>query len=377
MEPSAKEPLRERRERPPAEVEPAPAKKPAIEEKPLPQATREKKPSPAKKKRPQLQLEFPTTEAEREAPQQTPAAADTREAASETREAAPRTARETREAAPETAHETREAKSSTLPRPHAETREATKSAPIKPYIAKGMFSKAVLKEGIDLLPGFPDTDSLEEAREYLKKNMHFSAVSTRNRYASYVLNRLFPKGIADAPLRRFAQKFAGRQELRDVCFYRFCQAEPLVLDVIEQLVIPSIGAGRLGRDRIKEYLAGRYGASGYVKDCTQAIVEAMTASGFVKSEKGFLTFGYREPLVASFAFVLHSEFPDPDMYHIDGLYENRGLRSMLWNPERYLSFLYELRNRRLLSKVSEIDRFRQFTTQWTLGELIAHLEAQR
>jgi DNA repair protein RadC len=117
--------------------------------------------------------------------------------------------------------------------------------------------------------------------------------------------------------------------------------------------------------------------SGYVKDCTQAIVEAMTAGGFVKAEKGALTFGYREPLVASFAFVLHSEFPDPDMHHIDRLYESRGLRSMLWNPERYLSTLYELRNRGLLSKVSEIDRFRQFTTQWTPAGLVDRLEAPR
>jgi hypothetical protein len=50
---------------------------------------------------------------------------------------------------------------------------------------------------------------------------------------------------------------------------------------------------------------------------------------------------------------------------------------MLWNPDKLLAGLYELRNLGVLAKVSEIDRFRQFTTKFTLEELIEYLGKER
>ncbi len=49
----------------------------------------------------------------------------------------------------------------------------------------GLFSKAVLKESIDLLPDIPDTDSLEEVKQYFRDHLHYSAESPRNRYSNY------------------------------------------------------------------------------------------------------------------------------------------------------------------------------------------------
>ena len=86
-----------------------------------------------------------------------------------------------------------------------------------------------------------------------------------------------------------------------------------------------------------------------------------------------ISFAYREIPVASFAFVLHSEFPEPSIYDIRKLDENRMIRAMLWNPERLLHALYELRNRGLISKISEIDNIRQFTTKHTLTGVVALL----
>jgi len=102
-------------------------------------------------------------------------------------------------------------------------------------------------------------------------------------------------------------------------------------------------------------------------------VDALTAAGIARADRTRISFAYREIPVASFAFILHSEFPEPGMYDIRKLEENRLIRAMLWNPERLLHTLYELRNRRLISKVSEIDNIRQFTTRHTLAELIEPL----
>lgn len=238
---------------------------------------------------------------------------------------------------------------------------------------KEMFGKAVLKEAIQILPSLPDSESLDEIRSFLRAKLHFSAEQTRQRYANYITRRMFPEGYADAPLRLFAKAFPNAQELRDVCFYRFLLSEPLEVEIIEDLVLPNLGAGRLSRERIRKRLAEKFPEAKSIVDCGRAIVDALTAGGIVKADRTKISFAYREIPVASFAFILHSEFPEPGMYDIRKLDENRMIRAMLWNPERLLHALYELRNQGLISKISEIDNIRQFTTKHTLAGVVEQI----
>ena len=236
-----------------------------------------------------------------------------------------------------------------------------------------MFGKAVLKEAIQILPSLPDSESLDEIRSFLRTKLHFSAEQTRQRYANYITRRMFPEGYADRPLRSFAKAFPDAQELRDVCFYRFLQNEPLEVEIIEDLIIPNLGTGRLSRERIRKRLAEKFPEAKSIVDCGKAIVDALTAGGVIKADRTKISFAYREIPVASFAFVLHSEFPEPGMYDIRKLDENRMIRAMLWNPERLLHALYELRNQGLISKISEIDNIRQFTTKHTLAGVVEQI----
>ncbi|MGV8120118.1 MAG: hypothetical protein AB2L14_10205 [Candidatus Xenobiia bacterium LiM19] len=233
-----------------------------------------------------------------------------------------------------------------------------------------MFSKAILKEGIALLPSFPDTESVPEINEYLRNNLHFSAETTRKRYAGYITGRIFSKGIADKALRHFAKNFQGRQELREVCFFRFCKAEPLVIDVMNDLFLPAIGTAKLERENLRAYLVKRFGNTNYAQGCGQAIVEAMTSGGIAKADKKAVYFEFRDVLLPSFAFIIHDEFPEFGMYDISRIESGRNLKVMLWNPDRILPALYELRNRNILSKVSEIDSVRQFTLKMKLEEIV-------
>ena len=236
-----------------------------------------------------------------------------------------------------------------------------------------MFGKAVLKEAIQILPSLPDSESLDEIRSFLRSKLHFSAEQTRHRYANYITRRMFPDGYADSTLRSFAKAFPDAQELRDACFYRFLQTEPLEVEIIEDLILPNLGTGRLSRERIRNLLSEKFPESRNIVDCGKAIVDALTAGGIAKADRTKFSFAYREIPVASFAFVLHSEFPEPGMYDIRKLDENRMIRAMLWNPERLLHALYELRNRGLISKVSEIDNIRQFTTKHTLVGVVEQI----
>ncbi len=240
----------------------------------------------------------------------------------------------------------------------------------RPRSGTSMFGKAMLREAIEILPDLPDTESLEEVHAFLRDNLHFSAEQTRRRNAYYITRRMFPAGYADKPLLYFARAFPDSRELRDVCFYRFLKAEPLEVEIIEKLILPSMGAGRLNRENIRLLITEKYPDARSTKDCALAVVDALTAAEIVRSDRRKITFSYRDIPVKSFAFILHSEFPEPGMYDIRKIEENRLVRAMLWNPERILHALYELRNRRLISKVSEIDNIRQFSTKHKLADIV-------
>lgn len=231
-----------------------------------------------------------------------------------------------------------------------------------------LFSNAIFEESVAILPRLPDTDSLDDLITFLHQNLPFSSELTRKRYTSYIPRRVFPAGAIDSAIRIFARTFAGRQEIKDVVLYRFYRGEPLMYSVIEDLVLPAMAVGFIDRARLREYLMERFPGRG-VNDCAKAIVQVFRESGIGQADIKRITFGYRDILIPSFAFILHSEFPEPGMHEIARLETNRAIRAMLWKSERLLPSLYELRNRGLIAKVSEIDTVRQFTTQLSLDQV--------
>ncbi|HET8851969.1 MAG TPA: hypothetical protein VFN02_05540 [Ktedonobacteraceae bacterium] len=237
-----------------------------------------------------------------------------------------------------------------------------------PHTRTGLFGKAMLHEAIDMLPKLPDTESLADIKDFLKQHLRFSGQSTRDRNALYIVQRMFPDGYADSALLAFARTYADRQELRDVCFYRFCKAEPLMYEVIENLILPAISVGQLERSTLRDYLAHRFPSHTSTKDCALAIVETLVAAGIATADRLTIHVIYRDIKIPSFAFILHSEFPEPGMFDIGKLEQNRAIRAMLWKPAALIPALYELRNRKIISKVSEIDTVRQFTTKYTLDQ---------
>lgn len=238
-----------------------------------------------------------------------------------------------------------------------------------------LFGNADLKETIDILPRLPVTTSSDEVRAFLKQHLPFSGQTTRERRAQYIAKRMFPDGHVDAGLLLFARMYAGRQELREACLYRFCKAEPLMYEVIEQVMLPAVGAGSIRRSLLRDYLEQRFPGSASIQHCMNAIVSALLAAGVATADRETIRFAYREPSLAAFAFVVHSEFAGPGMFAIEKVEQNRALRALLWQPASFLSSLYELRNRKLIGKISEIDSLRQFTTIYTLDQLCERLAA--
>lgn len=140
-------------------------------------------------------------------------------------------------------------------------------------------------------------------------------------------------------------------------------------EVIENLLLPAIGSGQLQRRDLRNYLTHRFPDHPSTKDCAFAIVDALIAGSLITADRLTMNFTYRDIKIPSFAFILHSEFPEPGMFDIGKIEQNRAIRAMLWKPTAIISALYELRNRNIISKVSEIDTVRQFTTKYTLEQL--------
>lgn len=233
-----------------------------------------------------------------------------------------------------------------------------------------IFGKAVLKEAIQLLPSLPDTTSVEVIRDFLRKNLHFNSEGTRKRNAAYITQRLFPAGLADKAIRYFGKESRYEAEIKDVCFYRFCKAEPLMQDVMADLILPSLGMGRLSRQKISNYLRERFPNSKSISDGSRSIVDALIAGGVATASREVVAFSVRPIRMASFAFVLHSEFPEPGIYSLEMAESNAYFQSLLWTPQSILNALYELRNNGLISKVSEIDSIRQFTLKYDLEAVV-------
>lgn len=234
----------------------------------------------------------------------------------------------------------------------------------------GLVRKALLEEAVELLPRLPETDQFVEIKEFIQDNLNFNSKSTRNRYMNYIVSYLFPNKSVDKCLQTFASSFPNSQELRDICFYRFSKSYPLIYDICEELLIPKIGMGAVEKSSIKEYLKNRFPNTKDMKSGSAGFFEALIGSRVVKAEKKELYFHYREISISSFTFVLHSEFPEPGMYDIEKLEKNHAIRSLLWDSDKILLTLYELRNQGLIAKVSEIDSVRQFTTKYTLEQAV-------
>lgn len=243
----------------------------------------------------------------------------------------------------------------------------------------GLIGKAILKDAIELLPYLPETDKFDELKAYFKNNLRFSSEETRSRYTRYITKRMFPGSHIDRALPMFAKRFASQQALKDVCYYRFCRAEPIMLEIMNKVMMPAIGRGQIHRNHIRDYLAVNYPTSLHntIQTSAHAIIDALLAGGLVRANKTEISFSYRDILVPSFAFVLHSEFSEPDMYDLAEAEENLLINAMLWRPDQIVPTIYELRNKGLISKVSEIDSVRQFTTKFRLDDMVEQLVSER
>ena len=236
-------------------------------------------------------------------------------------------------------------------------------------------TKDVAAHALQHLPQAIKYNSIKDFRHYLIETLRFNSQSTRRRSANYIISRFFPGESYNEDLPHFAAATAGKPALGEALFYLTCRTEKIVSLVAEEIVFPSLAQGGVSRSRLREYIQSHFPQSKSADQISQSIIRSYQLYGIGSSDRTRLNVSLREGCLASFAYVLHLEFPEPGMHAFERMADGPMHKWLLWDEQWMIRQLYRLREAGLLSKVSEIDRLRQFTTKYTLADAVQRIVA--
>lgn len=238
-----------------------------------------------------------------------------------------------------------------------------------------VYAKDFADHALQHLPKAVNYHSVEDFRNYLADNLRFNSQATRRRSANYIVSRFFPTGTYNDDLPQFAAATARKPSLGEALFYLTCRAEKIVSLVAEEIVFPSLAQGGVSRSRLREYIQSKFPKSKSADHIGQSIVRSYQFYGIGNANRTHLNVSLREGCLVSFAYILHLEFPEPGMHAFERMFDGPLHKWLLWDKQWMIRQLYRLREAGLLSKVSEIDRLRQFTTKYTLTDAVPRVVA--
>jgi DNA repair protein RadC len=236
-----------------------------------------------------------------------------------------------------------------------------------------VYAKDLADHALEHLPESARFHRVEDFRHHLARSLRFNSQTTRRRNSDYIVNRFFPNDVFNDDLPQFAAATAGKPALGEALFYLTCRTEKIVSMVAEEVVFPSIAQGGVSRSRIHEYIQSKFPHSKSAGQMSRSVLHTYQVYGIGNTNRTHLKVSLREGSLASFAYVLYLEFPEPGMYAFEKMLDGPMHKWLLWDGQWMVRQLYRLREDGLLSKVSEIDRLRQFTTKYTLADSMPHI----
>ena len=244
-----------------------------------------------------------------------------------------------------------------------------------PEPALRVYAKDLTAHALQHFPKLAGCQSLDEIRAQLVANLRFNALETRRRNANFLISRYFPGKALHTDLLPFAAAVAGQRALSDALFYLTARAEKIVALVADEVVFPSLATGSVSRAKIRDFIQSQFPDSKSAQQMGAAVVATYQAFGIAHANRTKLDVCLREGSLAAFAYILHLEFPEPGMYSFERLLDGPLHKWLLWDQQWMVRQLYRLREVGLLSKVSEIDRMRQFTTKFPLAQAVQPIVA--
>lgn len=210
-------------------------------------------------------------------------------------------------------------------------------------------------------------------KEHLRQRLPYNAESTRQRRASYILERFFPGERLDTPLAYYAAR-CSVEDLKPVLFYHICRAEPLAAAVAEELVWPALPRGYVEREEMREFVLRHLpdiGTSSQ-KNVLRSLFYTYAQLAVGDADDETLHFRLHQGTLPAFLYLLTAEFPEPGIYTFEALEQGPLHRWLLWDRGWMRRQLYNLRDTGIVSKVSEIDTIRQFTLAYTMPDALRY-----
>lgn len=235
-----------------------------------------------------------------------------------------------------------------------------------------VFVTDLAEHALKFLPEAARFSDVEDYRKFLVEKLSFNSVSTRKRNANYLVNRFFPGQYLHPDLTAFAAA-AGEEKLGDVLFYLTARSERILQLVAENVVWPALPVGGVSRSKVRDFVKDHLKADDPAKRTTIAVAQCYAKFGIANVTKTKITASIRPGDLASFAYLLHLEFPEAGMQTFGKLLDGPLHKWLLWDRQWMIEQLYLCRQAGLLTKVSEIDSMRQFTTRYSLSEAIPHI----
>ncbi len=236
-----------------------------------------------------------------------------------------------------------------------------------------VYAKELVPQARKVIPKAAWFSDIASYRKHLHETLPYNAVATRKRNANYLIGRFFPGEHLHPDLVAFTTAAEHHRALGDVLFYLTCRKEKMVAMVAESLIWPSLADGGLPRSRIQDFIKAHFPRSRSANQVSSAIVRTYTGFGVATATRTRMNVAQRQGHLAALAYIMHLEFPEPGMYSFDKLLDGPMHKWLLWDRKWIAEQLYMLRHHKLLSKVSEIDNIRQFTTKYSLAEAVDHI----
>src|SRR5262249_5105233 len=184
-----------------------------------------------------------------------------------------------------------------------------------------VYAKDFADHALQHLPQAVKCHSVEEFRNYLTDKLRFNSQATRRRTANYIVSRFFPDEVFNTDLPPFAAATAGKPALGDALFYLTCRTEKIVSLVAEEVAFPSWDQRGVSRTRLREYDQAKFPDSKSADHIGQSIVRTYQFYGVGTANRTRLNVSLREGSLASFAYVLYLEFPEPGMYSFERIFD--------------------------------------------------------
>lgn len=222
------------------------------------------------------------------------------------------------------------------------------------------FNNPLVVESLQHLPAALEHPDANSFQAYLVEHLHFNSEKTRRRMAQYIANRFSVDGVLNLDLARAIQRFGDSQIGREILYFEYIQAIPLLQEIAVRWLaeLPEQGTDRESFIGFLEMILGGRSVKKVSKDVT------LTFKRFGKLSSPKLSHYcpvWVEPPLEAFLYVLARLYPERTMVRVEMFMNEHAVRAMLWLADRLPELLHGAEKAGHISKISQLDQYHQFT----------------